>query len=814
MVYKDRVLADGDGSAHDVTTRYHYSTKGNMTEILDPRNSKTIMHYAPGDTGALMTEHRIDMAPSGEGNEDIVVKYGYNTSRLTMDTLTFYRDYPSNASQVIYKNDIQGRPIKILQPDNGFDTLVYDKRGNLLEKYSKRSDTSFVKTTYAYDAQNHLLKVCEYRAPNDSANACDSTVYTFNLNGRMLSLTNALGRTTDYSYKMDRMIKVSYPDTTKDSLGYWTDGNLKTKTDRKGQVTYYEYDGYSGGCLCNSRYRLTKKKYYENLDHYQSAFGFPSDTLAFDYDKVGNRTKMVDKLGTTLYAYDELYRLKCDSSGYLNTKVNYLYDQTNNRTRMKVVQGSDTTNCYLDQEYKHYDNANRVDTVRVASENYILTYWDTGMPKKIKYPLDIWEEYWPTPRGFIDSLKVTESQLLLVGRPLQYRNKYVYNALGDRVSNNVYMVRPGTSALSGTIKYSYDGLRRLKKVENPAGFNGGDTISYVYDAAGNRIFKDSRKTDDTEYTINPASNQLASVRIKDENVFSFDYDNNGNMVENVMGKEYRYLYSYDYENRLKKVKRDSSIVDSLTFLYNGDGFRVQKNTMSVDSATVYVPDGMYAAVEMDLAKTNELRYKYVYVNGMLLARIDRNGAKHYYHHDGLGSITGLHDENPGIVKSYLCDEFGDSLGEWGSAYNTYRYTGQEYDSPPLAAYNLRAREYYPKLGRFMQNDPITGYTFIPNTFNRYIYTTNNPINNADITGKSIFDICSCFYYAAICAIKGAKCKQELQKKIDSMTPEELEIFSRRYGANSLSELFLIICFKSIPSCAKAYHYCAKAGIEL
>ncbi len=50
---------------------------------------------------------------------------------------------------------------------------------------------------------------------------------------------------------------------------------------------------------------------------------------------------------------------------------------------------------------------------------------------------------------------------------------------------------------------------------------------------------------------------------------------------------------------------------------------------------------------------------------------------------------------------------------------------------PLAGYNLRAREYYPKLGRFMQNDPIRDRG---GSLNWYAYVKNNPINNKDING--------------------------------------------------------------------------------
>ncbi|MGB3478840.1 MAG: RHS repeat-associated core domain-containing protein, partial [bacterium] len=154
----------------------------------------------------------------------------------------------------------------------------------------------------------------------------------------------------------------------------------------------------------------------------------------------------------------------------------------------------------------------------------------------------------------------------------------------------------------------------------------------------------------------------------------------------------------------------------------------------------------------------DLQAKYVYANGMLLARYDTSPADtHYYHHDGLGSVIGMTNEAGNVVQSYFYDDFGNSLGSWGSVSNSYLYTGQAYDGSISGLYNLRARYYDSSIGRFVSEDPLLGFSsktgsrcpqcplilnfaqksFLaqPQSLNRYLYVRNNPINYIDPTGR-------------------------------------------------------------------------------
>ncbi len=111
-----------------------------------------------------------------------------------------------------------------------------------------------------------------------------------------------------------------------------------------------------------------------------------------------------------------------------------------------------------------------------------------------------------------------------------------------------------------------------------------------------------------------------------------------------------------------------------------------------------------------------------------------NNGLFYLYSDQLGSTSAMQAPD-GTVTQTRYTPFGDyRTGSTTNPITDRGYTGQK-ENMELGLMYYNARYYIPSLGRFLSADTIVPNPANPQSYNRYSYTRNNPINLIDPTGN-------------------------------------------------------------------------------
>jgi len=107
------------------------------------------------------------------------------------------------------------------------------------------------------------------------------------------------------------------------------------------------------------------------------------------------------------------------------------------------------------------------------------------------------------------------------------------------------------------------------------------------------------------------------------------------------------------------------------------------------------------------------------------------------HTDHLGSVRLVTSNTGAIVSLHNYFPFGDEVPTKQFSYNTHQYTGHERDKDTGLDY-MMARFYEAGVGRFLSVDPGNDTDpEHPESWNKYAYVRNNPINLVDPDGRKI-----------------------------------------------------------------------------
>lgn len=600
--------------------------------------------------------------------------------------------------------DALGRVILVKLPDETQVTTIYSGNTVTVRDQANKQRRS---TT---DAQGRLTSVDEmYEHPSTSVYA--TTSYSYDAMDNLTGVTQGI-QTRSFVYdSLKRLVSATNPESGTISYSYNDNNNLLEKTDPRlvpnGSTnikTTLAYDAIN---------RVTSRTYNDGTPSVN--FYYDNQTLPAGAPNL-DRGASVGKLLAVTYGggnagsyfgFDAIGRTiqsaqVTDGQTY---EMSYGYNLTGIMTRQTYPSGRTVTSTY--------DAAGRLSSIGgyksgEAYKQYLtqLSYAPDGSPKSMRLGNGLWEHNSLNKRWQATEIGVGTSSTDSSTLRLAY--DYGTSNNNGNVRSQVITV-PGLSPL--TQSYTYDHLNRLTMAEENNGTSWRQSFSY--DQYGNRSFVAGQTTSTLlgpNPTFNPSNNRIAANQ-------GYSYDAAGNLTADAQG----HTYAYDAEGR--QASYDGGFY---AYTYDGTGQRVKKVGGAV--TTIFV----YNALGQMVAEYNN-------------SNVPVSGGTTYITADNLGSPRLLTTGQAAVKARHDYAPFGEELTPLLGGRSSQlqyvvdglrqKFTGQERDSETDLDYFI-ARYYSSKQGRFTSADPLmdSATDTNPQTWNRYAYVMNNPLNFTDPSG--------------------------------------------------------------------------------
>jgi RHS repeat-associated protein len=649
-------------------TALNYDTQGNLGEIVDDRGTGTVMVYDDLNCPGQLTSVTAAVGLA----EENTTRFGYDPTTCNL--------------------------VSTVDPLLNETRLAYDQAGNVIES----TDAEGRVTGFVYDPLNRLTRVVD-ASHSDADAGCGTagvTCYDYDNSDNLTRVTDARGSVTTFEYdSQDRLIQITDPLGHFETFSYDGNGNVLSSTDPKGQTIEFQYDA-ANQLISKTVLPGTSR---EAMTH-------------FRYDSLGNLVSVEDPDSLLTMTYDPFSRRTSVSTTRLpdqpGVTLNYTYDKNDNRLSMTGPTGQ--------TEYV-YDELNRLTHLTSPSMQTVTFDYD-ALGRRVQMSL---------PNGVTTSYTYDAASQLLslvhqLGANTMNSFAYTYDNVGNRTT--LTQIRSAVAAAS-PLHYVYDDLNRLMQATHPLSTNPLE--SFDYDTVGNRELRDGQSFT----SIFDAANRL----LEDED-FCYDYNDNGNLISKeakvvgaCTGGGQLTEYDYDPENQLIEVRVNALVVAD--YRYDGLGRRIEKDAGG--AITRYVYDNEDILLESDGINTLLARYTHgpgideplIMERDLDVSGVFETSEMFFYHADGLGSVTELTDSAGAMAQAYVYDSFGKIVQQVGTLVNPYTYTAREFDVETGLHY-YRARNYDPKVGRFLTEDPARSAVDL----NFYVYARNNPVIFNDPSG--------------------------------------------------------------------------------
>lgn len=491
-----------------------YDSAGRVVRQVDAAGGVTCLYFASSSNGTSCPS----ISPNpGTGKTAVVNPRGFKT------TYTFDEGF---------------RTTEVKNHLNHVSSFAYDDNDNTVCV----TDPLGRKASYSYDAKGNVVQLIDTNNTNSSCQLKSGGVkwsFTYTSANQLDLATDPLGRRTDYVYNgSGHLTEIRQQDSggsNKARTCFTVNSNARpieviastTLSNCTGNLAKLEYDAHG---------RLTA-----TVDpRFSGQQTPPKSTLT--YDAAGRTTQVKDELNTTsTFTYNARGHV-LTSKDHLNNTATFTYnwrgdvlsttDPLNNVTTYtyddlyRLVSVTDAANGTTTYAYDANGNVTSVTNARGKATTYVYDALD---------------------------------RITSVTDPLNRTTSYQYNAGG--------LVNQRTDARGLVTKYFYDALNRLTRIEYWTGQTMNSTVTYAYDALGNRTqMVDLTGTTTYAYDV---LNRVTSVTFPGNKVVSYQYDNVGNRTRITYPDGKHVNYSYDAASNLASA---TDWLDKTTsYLYGTNG---------------------------------------------------------------------------------------------------------------------------------------------------------------------------------------------------------------------------------------------------
>jgi RHS repeat-associated protein len=528
------------------TWTYSYDQYSRLTTATDPEGGQ--WRYTWPTPNGTAANYRIVSVIDPRQNTMVTNEYDANgrvIKQTYADLTTNQFAYVVDGAGKVTQTDITDRrgTIRRVEFDStgrvSRNTFALGKPEQQVTTYTREAGTNLLtsmtdalgrRTDYSYDSQGNLLTTTRLAGTTDAV----TTKYTYGAYGLVTSIEDPLHHTTLLDYDaLGNLTRVTDPDpvSNQTNLTYNSQGQPLTVTNAPNQTITYTYDAGIVASVSDPLSR-TAQMFSDAVGRIYGVRDPLGNLTQTVYDALDRVTQTTDPLGNTVrYEYDENGNLRAhvDQKG---NRTEYAYDAMNRLTSRK--------DALLHTESYAYDVASRLQRFTDRKSQVSGFVYDALNRR--------------TQAGFGAT----------IGNPTAYGSTidYTYDA-GNR------LIRVNDSQIGVPITRSYDGLDRLT----------GETtalaaVAFSYDAAGRRQTRTVPGQAMMTYAWDNA-NRLLSVT-QGTHAVAFTYDNVNRRTKVALPNGIDIDYTYDAAGQLTGItyRQGTTTLGDLTYAYDNAGRRI------------------------------------------------------------------------------------------------------------------------------------------------------------------------------------------------------------------------------------------------